>query len=506
MDKQKVILVIRDGWGYRKSKKENLIATANTPFTDSLLKNYPNTLIDCSGEAVGLPKNFQGNSEVGHITIGSGRKTIQSLTRINNSISNKSFFKNTEFLNAINVCKKNNSTLHLVGLIQTEGVHAHIDHLIALLNLCKMEKFRDVKIHIITDGRDAPVKESLKHTKTILEKIKKLGFGEISTIGGRYYAMDRNENWSRIKKYYSCFVNGEAKEFNSPLAAIKNSHKEKITDEFILPTKKKGYGGVKENDSIIFFNYRTDRARQLTKSIIIKNFKGWKRKKGFLKNILFVAMTEYYDSISSPVAFAETKIENTLGEVISKNKLKQLRISETEKYAHVTFFFNAQEDMPNKLEKRILVKSPNVTTYDLSPSMSVHKIKNKLVNEINKNKFDFIVVNLVNADMVGHTGKRRAIIKSLEEVDKALEKIILASQKNNYAAFIFADHGNAEDHTIKWRTSHTTNPVHFILVSDNENLKKLTLKKGRSLCDIAPTVLKIMGIKQPKEMNGKSLI
>ncbi|MBT4870178.1 MAG: 2,3-bisphosphoglycerate-independent phosphoglycerate mutase, partial [Candidatus Diapherotrites archaeon] len=280
----------------------------------------------------------------------------------------------------------------------------------------------------------------------------------------------------------------------------------KITDEFILPLKKKGYGGVGEKDSIIFFNYRTDRARQLTKAITEKNFRVWKRKRGFLKNVLFVAMTEYYDSLKSPIAFSEKKIKNTLGEIISKNNLKQLRISETEKYAHVTFFFNAQEDKCNKGEERILIHSPNVATYDLKPEMSVRKITSTLIKEINKNKFDLIVVNLVNGDMVGHTGKRKAITKALFEVDKALEKIVSTGLKKDYNLFVFADHGNAEDHSAKWATSHTINPVKFIVVSNNPLLQKTKLKKGKNLCDIAPTVLKVMGIKKPKEMNGTSII
>lgn len=499
--RHRVILVIRDGWGYRKSTVKNALIPENTPETTKLMKNYPTTLLDAAGEAVGLPDGYQGNSEVGHMTIGSGRIIYQSLARINKSIENKSFYKIPEFLNAIKNCKKNNTTLHIMGLLQTEGVHAHRDHLFTLLDLCKKQNFSDVKIHVFTDGRDAPVTASIKQVTALLKKMKST-VGEIATIQGRYYAMDRDRRWERTKKAYDCVVNGTVdNEFEDPIKTIKQSHSEKITDEFIKPRKKKGYAGVKENDSIIFYNFRTDRPRQLTKAIVEKKFEGWQRQQ---LNVYYVAMTQYYEPMNAHVAFKEMQIKKILGEVIAENNLKQLRISETEKYAHVTFFFNSQTEKPFRNEERILIHSPKVPTYDLKPEMSVYEIKDRLIAEIKNQKYDFIAVNLVNGDMVGHTGNWNAIVKAAKAVDECVGQIAKEGLKNNYTLLITADHGNAEDKTPKWGTSHTTNKVPFTLVSDN--LKKSKLKKGKGLKDIAPTIIKLLEIKKPKEMTGESLI
>lgn len=503
-NENKVILVIRDGWGYRKSSKQNSILESKTPITNKLMKEYPNTLIKASGLAVGLPQGYQGNSEVGHMTIGSGRIIYQSLAKIDASIKDKSFFANEAFIGAINNAKKNNSTLHLIGLIQVEGVHAHLNHLLALLDLCKKEKFKNVKIHAITDGRDSPVHDSLKHIKTLEKKLKQIGFGEVATISGRFYAMDRDNRWERTRAAYDCIVKGEVKEeFVNPISAIKKSHSENITDEFIVPQKKKGYIGIKENDSIIFFNFRTDRTRQLTKSIVEEKFEGWERKP--LK-VYFTAMTQFYSPMNAHVAFSDVSLDNLLGKVIADAKKKQLRISETEKYAHVTFFFNGQRETPNENEERMLIPSPKVATYDLKPEMSVFEVTEKLTSEIKKSDKDFIVVNLVNGDMVGHTGVVSAIHKAVEAVDTCLGKIVQAGLENNYTLLVFADHGNAEDQTPKWATSHTLNEVPFILVSNNEKLKHAKLASGKGLQDIAPTVLDIMGIKKPKEMTGESIL
>ena len=500
----KVILVIRDGWGYRKDSKENAILESKIPVTTKLMNDYPNTLLNCSGESVGLPKGFQGNSEVGHMTIGSGRIIYQSMVRIDNSIKDKSFFKNESFLGAISNAKKHNSALHLIGLIQVEGVHSHLNHLLALLDLCKKENFRNVKIHAITDGRDSPVTDSLKNVKIVEDKIKEIGFGEIATVSGRFYAMDRDKRWERTKQAYDCIVNGETKiAFKDTIETIKASHKENVTDEFIIPRKKINYAGVEENDSIIFFNFRTDRTRQLTQSIVENKFDGWERKP--LK-VFFVAMTQFYSPMNAHVAFNDISLDNLLGKVISDAGLKQLRISETEKYAHVTFFFNGQQETPNNNEERILVPSPKVATYDLKPEMSAFEVTEKLVNEIKSNKFDFIVVNLVNCDMVGHTGIIASIHKAVEAVDACVGKIVDSGLENNYSLLIFADHGNAEDQTPEWRTSHTINPVPLILVSNNKELRKAKLCKGKGLQDIAPTVLELFGIKKPKEMTGESII
>jgi 2,3-bisphosphoglycerate-independent phosphoglycerate mutase len=501
MKKKPIILIIRDGWGYRASKKQNAIAQGKTPNTDRLMKQYPNILIEAAGEAVGLPKGYQGNSEVGHMTIGSGRIIFQSLERINKSIRDGDFFKNKALLGAINNCKKNKSKLHIIGLLQTEGVHAHIDHLFALLNLCKKEKFKDVFVHVITDGRDAPVTASIEKINKLKAKLKKIGFGKIVTLSGRYYAMDRDKRWKRTKKAYDCVVEGKAEEFDDCAKQAKKCHKQNETDEFIIPRKLKGYEGIKKKDSVIFYNFRTDRPRQLTKAIVGKKFAGWERKP---LDVYYVTMTQYYIPMNAHVAFEDIIIKNLLGEVISKNGLKQLRISETEKYAHVTFFFNGQIEKPYKNEDRILIYSPKVATYDLKPEMSVYEITNKLLKEIDKNKYDFIVVNLVNGDMVGHTGIIKACLKATNIVDDCVGKITNKILEKDGIALVFADHGNIEDQTLKWRTSHTINKVPFIFVSNKG--KKVKLRKKGGLDDVAPTVLDLLGIKKPKEMTGQSLI
>jgi 2,3-bisphosphoglycerate-independent phosphoglycerate mutase len=502
--KNKVILVIRDGWGYRKNKKNNALFEVPTPNTDKIMNNYPNVLLDASGEAVGVPKGYQGNSEVGHMTIGSGRIIFQSLEKINKSIKDKVFFKIPEFLKAIENCKKNKSNLHIIGLLQVEGVHAHEDHLFAILDLCKKEKFNDVYIHVITDGRDAPVTDSEKHVKKLIDKIKKVSVGKIVTISGRYYTMDRDKRWERTKQAYDCIIDGQCTEkFKDAMQQIKTCHANKENDEFIIPRKAEWYSGVKDNDSMIFYNFRTDRPRQFTQAMVENNFDGWQRTK---KNIFYVAMTQYYDPMNCNVAFKDEKLKNLLGEVIAQSGLKQLRISETEKYAHITFFFNGQTEQPNSNEERILIPSPKVATYDLKPEMSVYEVTDRLVQEINTEKYDLIVTNLVNGDMVGHTGIKEAIRKAVIAVDTALGKIIKAGLEHNYILLVFADHGNVEDKSPKWATSHTTNPIPFIVVSKDQKLQKIKLKKGCGLKDIAPTVLKIMDIKSPKEMTGKSII
>lgn len=501
---EKVILVIRDGWGYRKQKEKNAIAEANTPVNDMLMKKYSHTLLNASGEAVGLPPKYQGNSEVGHMTIGSGRIIYQSLARINKAIETKDFFKNKSFLEAIQNCKENNSNLHIIGLLQQEGVHSHINHLLALLELCKEKEFENVKIHLITDGRDAPVTASLKNLELVKEKIVELGIGEIVSISGRFYAMDRDKRWDRTEEAYKAIVQGKGIKFTNAKETIKKSHEEKITDEFILPRVKEGYTGIDKEDSIIFYNFRTDRTRQLTQAIVERDFTGFERKK-LLGDVMFVGMTNYYKNMKGKIAFSDMKLKNLLGEVVSEQGKKQLRISETEKYAHVTFFFNGQCEEANKGEERILVPSPKVKTYDEKPEMSVYEITDKLVKEINKQEFDFVVVNLVNCDMVGHTGMKEVVLKAVESVDESLGKIVENGLKNNYTLLVLADHGNAEDQTNDWNTSHTTNKVPFILVSNNEELKNCELKKEKGLQDVAPTVLKLLEIKQPKEMTGESI-
>lgn len=496
----KAILIIRDGWGYRKSKEKNAIAAANPKFHNYLIKNYPNTLLKASGEAVGLPKGFQGNSEVGHLTIGSGRIILQSMERINKDIKSKDFFQNPELLKAIMNVKKNDSTLHLMGLFQTEGVHSHLDHLKALIILAKKNGVKKLLIHCFTDGRDAPVHNGIKHLGDIMKFLKNQNLGRIATITGRYYAMDRDKRWDRTKKAYDNVALGKGEEFDDLYKGLKKRHSLGETDEFINPMKIKGYEGFNENDSVIFFNYRTDRPRQLTQAIVEPSFGAFERIK---KRVYFVAMTDYYKSDYLHAAYKELKPHNFLGQVVSEKGLKQLRISETEKYAHVTFFLNGQVETPFKGEDRILIPSPKVATYDLQPEMSAPLIAKELVKNIKEKDYDFIAVNLVNCDMVGHTGKTPAIIKGVKAVDKASSEIIQAAIEKDYAVLVIADHGNAEDQTTKWRTSHTTNPVPCILVMKGKEKIKLKSKKG--LSDVAPTILKILGISKPHEMTGEPI-
>lgn len=499
--KRKVILVIRDGWGYNPNKEGNFILEAGTPATDELMQKYPNTLIKASGEAVGLPEGYQGNSEIGHMTIGAGRIIWQAFPRINKSIESGDFFANKEILFAIENCKKNNSSLHIMGLLQTEAVHSHIDHLFALLEFCKKENFHNVFVHVFTDGRDAPQTAGIEKVKILQEKLDNLGFGKIATVSGRYFAMDRDKRWDRTKKAYDCIVGGIANQAENVLDEIKNRYANNETDEFIVPFKIGNYQGVKENDSIIFFNFRTDRTRQLTQAIIEKDFQGWQRN---LIKVTFVCMTKYYAPMNAKVIFDDQKLDNLLCDVIAKNNLKQLRISETEKYAHVTFFFNGQKEEPSLAEDRIMISSPKVETYDLKPEMSVYEVTEKLVQEINSEKYNFIVTNLVNCDMVGHTANKEAILKAIKSVDECVGKITQAGLANNYDLLIFADHGNAENKSGEFSTSHTKNPVPLIFVSSDFNGAKLVDDGG--LADIAPTVLELMGIEKPAEMTGTSLV
>ncbi len=490
---KRVILVIRDGWGYRKEKINNTIAHADTPNDDCLRANYPWTLLDASGQAVGLTDGYQGNSEVGHLTIGSGRIVDQSLVRINKSIQDGSFFKKIEFLEAIENCRKNKSRLHIIGLLQKEGVHSHIDHLLALIELCKREKFGNFFIHIITDGRDAPPTRGKEYLKELSDQDK------IVTLSGRYYAMDRDKRWDRTKKAYDAVVEGYSdKEFTDPVRFIQEEYDRAMTDEFIQPAIRKGYQGIRDRDSVIFYNLRTDRPRQLTQAMIEPDFDQWPREK---KEIFFVAMTDYYQGMNGEVVFKTEELKNILGEVVSQKGLRQLRISETEKYAHVTFFFNGQREKPFLNEERILIPSPkDVATYDEKPEMSVYEIRDRLIPEISSLKYDLIVVNLVNVDMVGHSGDFEKTKLAVEAVDDIVGQIVEAG-KSHYDMIITADHGNGEDQGAERITSHTTNPVPLILVSKD----KKRLRRG-GLRDIAPTILELLGIEKPVEMDGRSLI
>ncbi len=491
-----VVLLIRDGWGRSNRKKGNAILMAKTPNTDKLMKSFPRTVLKASGKYVGLPDGNQGNSEVGHLNIGSGRVVYQSLVRIDNSIRDGSFFRNEALSNAMKNVNKHNSALHIMGLVQDEGVHAHSRHLYALLKLAKNHNVKNVFIHLFSDGRDTPPKSALKFLREIEKEMKKHG-GRIGTVMGRYYSMDRDNRWDRTEKAYNALVRAEGFKARTAEEAISLAYKRGESDEFIKPTIIEGFERIRDNDSVIFFNYRLDRARQLTHLFLDKKSREFRNRK--LK-IFFACMTEYYNGLKN-VAFEPLETKNNLGEILSRNRLKQLRISETEKYAQVTFFFNSQIEKRNKLEDRVLIPSPKVATYDMKPEMSAYKVTEKAIGLLPK--YDVIIMNLANCDMVGHTGKLKAAIKAVEAVDDCVGKIAEEVLKMDGVLLVTADHGNAEQMLGRTQTSHTNNDVDFIFVS--RELKKARLRKG-SLADIAPTILKLLNIRKPNEMTGKSLL
>ena len=505
MNKRLVMLLIIDGFGISNKKIGNAIYNADTSNLDYIKNKYPSSVLNSSGKYVGLEDNLNGNSNVGHYTIGSGRIVLSDLVRINNSIKDLSFYNNKEFIKAINNAKRNKSNLHLMGLLSRGNVHSNIDHLFELLKVCKYNNFYNVYIDGILDGRDTYIKDGIKYIKELEEFINKEKIGIISSISGRYYAMDRDKRYSRIKKYYDIVVNGKGNATNDISKTLNESYKNNVTDEFFVPTiikdKDDNINTIKEKDSVIFFNFRADRAREITEVLTDNNFKKFKTKK---LNLYFVCATEYDKSNKNvKVAFKKEKIKNTLGEYISKKGLKQLRIAETEKYAHVTFFFNGGKEKPFRKEDRILISSPKVKTYDLKPEMSTYKITNEVVKSINSNKYNFILMNIACTDMVGHTGNYKQTIKAVEAADKSIKIILDEIIKNNGILIITSDHGNCEDmlNNNKIVTSHTNNKVPFIIC----NYGNYKLKDG-NLYDIAPTILDILNIKKPKEMTGNSLI
>ncbi len=503
--KKPLVLVILDGFGQSENKVGNAIAAANTPTLDRIFKNFPTSSLKASGIDVGLPSGQIGNSEVGHTNIGAGAIVYQNLARINKAIDDGEFFKNDAFLKALQNCKKNSSALHIMGLLSDGGVHSHINHLYSLLKLAKSMEQKKVYIHIFTDGRDVSPTSGALYIKSLQENIKKIGVGIIATVCGRYYAMDRDNRWDRVKKAYDAIVDGVGEVYSSSAEdAVQAFYKNGVTDEFILPTVCGNRVRLEEDDSVIFFNFRPDRARQLTKALTFKDFDGFERKRGFI-NVLFVCMTKYDDSFKNVlVAYDTINLSNTFGEYISKNGLTQLRIAETEKYAHVTFFFSGGREEKFNGEDRILIKSPNVATYDLKPEMSAHEVTDAVVEAINSLKYDVIILNFANCDMVGHTGVFSAAKKAVEVVDCCVNRLLNAIEKVGGVVIITADHGNAEQmqsENGEALTSHTTNPVVFSVVFYNCKLKKT----GR-LCDIAPTMLSILGLEKPPEMTGESLI
>ncbi len=501
-----VVLIIRDGWGSSDKSRGNAILNANTPVTDLLLEECPNSKLRASGESVGLPEGFVGNSEVGHIAIGSGRLFREPLTRINDSIDSGKFFSNPAFKKAIDNCKKNNSKLHIMGLLSDVGVHGMNSHLYALLKTCILHQFQEVCIHIFTDGHDCQRHTAEKYLEELQQIMKTYGTGKICTVVGRYYSMDRNLRWDRTQKAYECIANARGRKANTAKEAVKTSYYENKTEEFLEPTVIGDYKGVSNGDSVIFYNYRLDRARQLTHAFIDSGFNSFPRKK---TNVVFVCMCEYYDRIMNIpdiyVAYEPIRINNCLGEVISNAGLKQLRIAETEKYAHITYFFNGENETEFKNEQRILISSPEVKTYDLSPKMSAKKITDDAIR--NLGKFDFIVINYANADEVGHTGNYEAAIEAIEFEDECIGSLLQEIRKIGGVAIITSDHGNAEkmiDDSGNPLGMHTTNDVEFIVYNFDPGFN-FEIFDG-NLYDIAPTILEIIGIEKPAEMTGINLI
>ncbi len=504
---KKVLLIILDGYGEGKDYKYNAVTRSNTPYLNMLRKNYPTTLLRTEGNYVGLPKNSMGGSEVGHFTIGAGRIVFQSLEEINRSIKSNKFFNLKELKKAAQLCKKNNSKFHIMGMISDQGVHSHIDHLFALLKFAKKEGLKKVYIHAITDGRDVPERSAGEFIKQINQNIKKFKVGKIATIIGRFYSMDRDKNFARTKKAYDLLTEGKGKPEKDPFTAIANDYKKGTkTDYYLHPILLEKDGLIESKDTVVFFNYRTDRSKQLAESFTEKNFKGFKREKVILPH--FVCFGPY--SKTSPVLFQANIVKNNLGETLSKNKIHQLRIAETEKYAHVTYFFNSQVKEPYKNETQIMIHSPKVSSYAQKPEMSAFKIKENLLNALNKKtQYGCIVLNFANCDLVGHSGDFQATVKAVEYVDKCLAEIIPEAQKKGYTVIITADHGNAE--YKKYANgdqcpSHSLNPVIFILISKFGKKISLLKNKELGLSSVAPTILKIMKIQKPKEMTGKCLI
>ena len=510
MKKRPTLLLILDGFGLNENTKANAVYTAKTPNIDRLMKEYPFVHGNASGLHVGLPDGQMGNSEVGHLNMGAGRVVFQELTRITKEIEDGDFFKNEALLNAMNNVKKNNSALHLYGLLSDGGVHSHNTHLYGLLEMAKREGVSNVYVHCFMDGRDTAPTSGITYVEELQKKMKEIGVGKIATIMGRYYAMDRDNRWERIEKAYRALTEGEGVKVEDAAAGLKASYDAEVTDEFVLPIvateNGKPVATINDNDSIIFYNFRPDRAREISRTFCCDDFDGFNR--GPRKKVHYTCFTEYDVTIpNKEIAFKKVELKNTFGEYISSLGLKQARIAETEKYAHVTFFFNGGVEKPYEGEDRFLINSPKVATYDLQPEMSVYEVCENLVNAILSEKYDVIICNFANPDMVGHTGVFEAAVKACEAVDECVGEVVQAIKKVDGQMFLCADHGNSEQlvdyETGEPLTAHTTNPVPFILINADEKYK---LKDNGRLCDIIPTLLELMEIEKPKEMTGESLL
>ena len=510
--KQITALIILDGFGCRENVDGNAIRADGVKHIRELWNAYPHTQIEASGNAVGLPAGQMGNSEVGHLNIGAGRVVYQELTRITKSIEDGDFFSNEAFLGAVENCKKHNSALHLYGLCSDGGVHSHLTHLYALVKLARENGLKNVFIHCFMDGRDVPPESGKGYIHALKNELKALGCGKIATVMGRYYAMDRDNRFERVEKAYAALVYGEGIQAEDPEAAMQASYDAGVTDEFIIPVviTENGapVGTVRANDSVIFFNFRPDRAREITRAFILPEFDGFDRKKGFFP-LHYVCMTQYDKTFGMRVhvAFKPEHLSNTFGAYISSMNKTQLRIAETEKYAHVTFFFNGGVEAPNPGEDRALIPPPKVATYDLKPEMSAYEVTAEAVKRIESGKYDVMILNFANPDMVGHTGVMEAAVKAVHAVDECAAEVVSAILKAGGRAIITADHGNCEQMVGpdgEPFTAHTTNPVPLILVDDMR--KEAKFRTGGRLCDLAPTLLALMGLPVPEEMSGRSLL
>ena len=496
--------MILDGWGIAPASSSNAASLARTPNLDKYFANYPHTQLEASGLEVGLPAGQIGNSEVGHLNIGSGRIIYQSLTRISKSITDGDFFTNPVLVQVMDQVKVSGKALHLLGLLSDGGVHSHITHIMALLEMAQKHGLSKVYVHAFLDGRDVPPQSALTYVEQLEHAMEKIGVGKIATVSGRYYAMDRDKRWERLAKAYATVVQGEGERAVSATTGIQASYAAGVTDEFVIPFAIEGVDGrIQAGDGVIFANFRPDRAREITRAIIDEGFPYFERPAS-ARPVHFACMAQYDATIAAPVAYPPEEINDTLGQVVAERGLRQLRIAETEKYAHVTFFFNGGVEEPNKNEERILIPSPKVATYDLQPEMSAEEVTQALLAELGKDKFDVIILNFANPDMVGHTGVLAAAIKAMEKVDECVGRIVEKVLSLDGSVCICADHGNLEkmaEADGEPNTAHTTNPVPFILISKTQH----QLHKG-ILADIAPTMLELLHIPQPKAMTGKSLI
>ena len=503
--KQPLALIILDGFGCREETKGNAIAAARTPHLDRLMASCPHTRIGASGMDVGLPDGQMGNSEVGHTNIGAGRIVYQELTRITKSFDEGEALGNPALTAAMENARRPGQALHLMGLLSDGGVHSHIRHLYGLMEMARRFAVERVYLHCFMDGRDVPPTSGIEFIAALQQKIKELGLGQIATVSGRYYAMDRDNRWERVKLAYDAIVNGEGNKDPDPVAVMQKSYGAGVTDEFIVPTVVTEGAGIKAGDSVIFFNFRPDRARELTRALVDPDFAGFEREKGFFP-LTYICMTQYDATMPNvEVAYRPESLTNTLGEYLSRLGKTQLRIAETEKYAHVTFFFNGGVEAPYEGEDRVLIPSPKVATYDLQPEMSAYAVTDEAVRRIESGRYDVIILNYANCDMVGHTGVFEAAVKAVEAVDTCLGRLLAALEKAGGRAFLTADHGNADqmaDENGAPFTAHTTNPVPFVAIGFGD----VTLRSGGRLADIAPTMLQAMGLPQPEEMTGRSLL